>query len=83
MRPDPLETEWAGHPQRTGKSPPALREVETCQVGVQMRPPAGQAAANIGQELPVHHDDTQQVGPRRPGPTTNTGPNRTSWILPS
>jgi hypothetical protein len=61
VSPHPLEAERTGDPQRPRERPTALRETEACQVGMQMRSPAGHPTLSIRQELTVHYDDTQQV----------------------
>jgi hypothetical protein len=61
VSPDPLETERTRDTQRPREHPTALRETEACQIGMQMRSPAGHPTVSIRKELTVHHDDTQQV----------------------
>jgi hypothetical protein len=73
VSPDPLVLERAGYPQRPRERATAFREIKACRVGVQVRPPARHATAWVWQKFAIHHDDTQQVGPRRSSPAAHTG----------
>ena len=66
-------TERPGYPQRPRESRPALREIQTRLVGMQVRSPTGQPTASIRLELSVRHNDTQQVDPGRSAPASDAG----------
>jgi hypothetical protein len=76
VRSDPVEPERSRNPQRTRERPATLRKIETSGVGVQVRPPTRLPAANVRKEFTTDHDNTQKVGPRRPGSASDTGTDR-------
>ncbi len=60
-------------PEGPGERPAADRQVEARHVGVQIRTPAGQRTARIGDALVTDHRDTQQILLGRSFPATHAG----------
>ncbi len=59
--------------ERPRERPAANRQVETDQGGVDVRTPAGQRTAMIGDAFVLGRHDAQQVGPGRSLPAPHTG----------
>ncbi len=73
---DMLESERPCDPQGPRERLATLREIEACQIGVQVRPPPRHTSANIWSELTTNCHRTHQVRPRRPGATPHTCADR-------
>jgi hypothetical protein len=66
----------SGETQRPGEGPASLRCVQALRGGVHGGAPTGESPARIGDQLPVPHDDTQQVTGRSACPAPHTGADR-------